>query len=136
MRDINKIEKVFRELTHMVAALYEVEPVGGPLHIITDDGNLKDNHLISCYQDLDPDPRSTLVDTLCASILHLLSELTEPQRVIWWLHSSTMQVARKELAALAASVRDGIVEHSEHALYDCRILSPDGTKILWTNSQT
>jgi len=88
MRNHLEITKTFEELNKLNRVLHEEESVSGPLHIITDDGNLRDSDIIYCYQNLDPDPRSTLVGTLCASILHLLSRITEPQRVIWWLHHS------------------------------------------------
>jgi hypothetical protein len=137
MRDTEKIKKTFAELDLMVHALHEVEPVGDPLHIIVDDGNVRDCDLVYCCRDLGPDPRATLVDTLCSSILHLLTLLTEPQRMIWWLHQDHRivtgyhPITTDQIANLALRVRDGVLHETNKNPYSVRISSPDGKQILW-----
>jgi len=132
MHSIPEIAKTFEELSKMVSALHVEESVGGPLHIITDDGNLKDSHIVYCYRNLEPEPRNTLVGTLCASILHLLTQLTEPQRTLWWLHKGHHNCG-PTFAPIAALCRDGIVKLGPNGLYDCRIVNSTGSKTLWEN---
>lgn len=42
--------KLFNETLELANKIYEINNVGGLLHIVLDDGNLKNNHIESCIE--------------------------------------------------------------------------------------
>jgi hypothetical protein len=133
MRDVVEIGKTFEKLSRLDKILHEHESVGGVLHIITDDGNVEDHHVVGCYRDAwaETSQPTTFVGVVCCDLLHLLLLLTEPQRVVWRL-SASLGKEGIDPAVLAASVRDGGVRYGENrGLYDARVVSADGETVLW-----
>ena len=126
---IVELSKVLRDLDALVAALYEREPVGGPLHVATDDGNLGDSVVIYCGQNLDG---GVVVETLCREILRLLSLLTHPQRVAWW-YSARLKTAGQDPDMVAYRVRDARVVEGEGGDFDCKLVTREGD-VLWDSS--
>jgi hypothetical protein len=67
-------------------ALYELEPVGGPLHTVLDDWNLKGQiepywPSLGIARDLeDDDPDMQRIRDLCTEIAAILNDWTESQR--------------------------------------------------------
>ncbi len=102
--------------------------VGGPLHIVVDDGNLRDSDLDYCQGDSEGES-DVVVRVLCLEIIKHLRQLTHPQRLVWWLRERIQGVGF-DAVALAAEVRDGVVEtNSTNGSYDARIWS--GEQVLW-----
>jgi hypothetical protein len=65
-------------------ALYLLEPVGGPLHVVLDDWNLGGViepywSALNCDLD-DDDPDAVRIRELCTEIAAILNGWTEPQR--------------------------------------------------------
>jgi hypothetical protein len=72
--------------TELHNALYDLEPMGGPLHSVLDDWNL-DGHIepywpaLGVARDLeDADPDMMRIRDLCTEIAAILNGWTEPQR--------------------------------------------------------
>lgn len=99
------IEKCFNCLRGLIEELYVHEPCGGPLHIITDDGNVRDADITWCYRWLyeKKDEIPLFIFFLCRGILHDLALLEEAQRTIWWIERSIREEGLDpvELAVLA-----------------------------------
>jgi hypothetical protein len=123
-----ELEKAFREIELMNTALHEVECVGGSLHIITDDGNVKDSDILYCYGDVHSD--FSFVGVLSRGILHWLSLMTESQRIVWWL-ASLISDEGEDPISIAQRVVEGSVCRGRNGSYDDSVTSPDGKKILW-----
>jgi len=115
VRDLGQIRQAFADLDSLNRCLHEQAEggIGGPLHVITDDGNLEDHHVLGCLQDLDGDTSSTVVvRVLCREMLRILCLLTAPQRLMWYLARQLRQIGHNP-ADWAKSLRDGVVEHRE-----------------------
>lgn len=69
---------------------------GGPLHILLDDGNIRDSDLVFCYCNVHKDGVDPLVRTMGLLILHDLAFLSEAQRYLWWEHNTVENIARAE----------------------------------------
>lgn len=107
-----EIKKSFDTLCDLVNELYGPEPCGGPLHIILDDGNVRDSDLVFCYRWLHTHDDTKYVKLLCKAILHELALLTQAQRLVWW---NRRLIAEQDLdvVELAVKAEGGIVEDHE-----------------------
>ena len=47
---IHEIEQLKRETIELIKQIYKKEPVGGALHIVLDDDNVADHHILWCLQ--------------------------------------------------------------------------------------
>jgi hypothetical protein len=132
MRTTGEIERAFEQLELLTDALYSEEGVGGPLHVITDDGNIRDSDLVSCYRDVCSEATPMFVRTVCLGILHLLAMLTEAQRLIWYLRVAIREEGFDpfEIATLVRAWNGQIVNGPE-GVYDDKVVSPDGSQVLW-----
>lgn len=85
-------------------ALYELEPVGGPLHAVLDDWNLKGQiepywSVVGIARDLeDDDPDMQRIRNLCTEIAAVLNGWTEHQRYAAMAYASDY-LQRPERAA-------------------------------------
>ncbi len=88
--------------------LYEIQQLiyaeagceaGGPLHILLDDGNVRDVDLVACYQYLQA-PDAEHVRGLGIALLHELTFLNEAQRYYWWSHAELHDIRRAERGRL------------------------------------
>lgn len=48
---IHEIEQLKRETIDLIKQIYKKEPVGGALHIVLDDDNVADHHILWCLQN-------------------------------------------------------------------------------------
>ena len=48
---IHEIEQLKRETIELIKQIYKKEPVGGALHIVLDDDNVADHHILWCLQN-------------------------------------------------------------------------------------
>ena len=87
--------------------------VGGPLHVVTDDGNLRDSDVCYCWGDSERES-DVVVRVLCLRSPRLVA-LTEPQRLVWWLRRRIQALGIDDMA-LAAAVRNGVVDAGERRL--------------------
>jgi len=133
MKNASEVCEALEKLSDLEAALYEFEPCGGPLHIITDDGNVRDSDLVFCFRWLHENPSaSAVVEAVSFKILKLLSLMTEPQRVVWWTEAADPR-RWTAVAQTIVAVRDGRVVESvdePHFDWEREVVSPDGT-VLW-----
>lgn len=99
--DIEACQDILAHLSDMQDKLYTDEPCGGPLHIVTDDGNVRDSDLLLCYRNLCDDNYkcSRVTKAICLEILHWLSDLNEAQRLIWWHQKELSDPVAKVMAA-------------------------------------
>lgn len=107
--DIEACQDILAHLSDMQDKLYTDEPCGGPLHIVTDDGNVRDSDLLFCYRNLCDDNYkcSRVTKAICLEILHWLSGLNEAQRLIWWhARHETYPAERLARAKMAKVTRD------------------------------
>lgn len=104
--------------------------VGGPLHILTDDGNVNDSHVLYCWSDVEGE-KDIVVRTLCREMLKLLIFLTYPQRIVWWLRTG-IEKQGVNANVLALSVRRGMVinDSTNAGIYGSVIMAADGA-VLW-----
>jgi hypothetical protein len=74
-----------KRLDTYVALLYEEEncSVGGPLHIVLDDGNMKDSDLVFCFREAQGNEWSASRAT-AGIIIRELMMLSPAQRRLWW----------------------------------------------------
>jgi hypothetical protein len=126
------LRQVLDDLDDLNRCLHEQPDgrVGGPLHIITDDGNIRDSDVAYCWRSLntgDPE-KNAIVRVLCREILQLLLQLTESQRMVWCLRSRIQALGINDVV-LAEQVRGGVVDPQTNGLYDARIMF--GKKIVW-----
>jgi hypothetical protein len=121
-----EVQKSFDTVNSMVDNLYIEHSAGGPLHIVTDDGNVEDHHLVFCYRYLHEEEQvkdyEAFTLLLCKSILHELMLLTEAQRVVWWVAGSIRELGEDPIE-IAARAYDGNVEEGDNGGYDARVLS-------------
>jgi hypothetical protein len=111
--------RALSELKALVEELYVHEPCGGPLHIVTDDGNVRDCDLVFCYRWLYEQQEDVAVYTryLCMAILHDLMLMDEAQRTIWWL-ATDISLEDLDPKSLLVRVRGCQVEHQRNGIYD------------------
>jgi hypothetical protein len=128
-KDLNRLKQVMDDLDALNRCLHEQGEgvVGGPLHVVVDDGNLSDSHVVSCLTAVECE-HDVVVRLLCQEIFHLLCSLTEPQRLVWWLKNRIEDLGI-DAAKLAMQVRDGVVDPQTNGAYDATITS--GEKVLW-----
>jgi hypothetical protein len=106
---VRKIGVTFRELDELNRCLHEQPDgaVGGPLHIITDDGNVKDDDILFCFRNLEDNTSYSVVVRLVArEMLRLLSLLTAPQRFMWYWAREIEEIGQDPVA-WACQVEDG-----------------------------
>jgi hypothetical protein len=129
MRELQKIKVTMDELDELWRCLHDQSEgaAGGPLHVVTDDGNLRDSDIVGCYKDTEEES-DVVVKTICKEILHRLLLLTEPQRLVWWLRAR-ITLLKIDPATLAEEVRDGRVDPQTNGAYDARIWL--GEKCVW-----
>lgn len=124
-----EIQKTFETLDRLKTHLYEYPgcSVGGPLHVILDDGNMGDSAILFCWCEAHKGSDRYL-KMLCKAILELFFELTYPQRVVWYLKE---RVARKGVdpVQLALNVVNGEVIDEDPDIFD-PIIKVDGN-IIW-----
>lgn len=125
-RDIGTI---MNELDVLSGCLHEQPDgvIGGPIHIITDDGNIRDFHIASCWRAAN-DESNVVVKVISREILQRLVLLTEPQRLVWWLRDRIRQLGIDDVA-LADAVQYGDVDQQTNGAYDARIKL--GEKFVW-----
>lgn len=123
------LKKTMDELDELHVCLHEQTEgaVGGPLHIITDDGNFRDSDIAYCWRSVE-DERDVVVRVLAREMLQRLVQLTAPQRLVWWLRKRICTLGIDDVA-LAAQVRDGVVDRQSNSPYDDRIML--GKQFVW-----
>ena len=125
-------------LRELVRELYGQEPCGGPLHIITDDGNVRDGDIVFCYRYLheEGDDVSFYIQSLSKAILHELALMSRAQRVIWWLRDAIEKEGVDPVELCARAYAAG-VEEGSNGCYDSRLVLYDRinnenvTTVLW-----
>ena len=127
MKTTAEVAAALRSLSDLEDVLYEREPCGGPLHIITDDGNVRDSDLVFCFRWLHEEPTHTITAVVALEILKLLALMTEPQRLVWW-HTVASRPADR--AATIVSVHDGRVVRGESDDGHDTIVASDG-QVIW-----
>jgi len=132
VKNAHEIVVALRRLDYLEGVLYEKEPSGGPLHIVSDDGNVRDSDLIFCFRWLHENPTGSVwIDSVCLEILNILALMTEPQRIVWWIDRSG---AVEELSRTILLVHDGKVARNEEEGgsmdWDVEIYAQDG-HVLW-----
>lgn len=116
-------QRAFGDLRELVQELYIHEPVGGPLHIVTDDGNIEDHHLVFCYRWLHEKKYSAYITSTCKAILHELMLLTEAQRLLWWLENSMKELGLDSIRlAFEAKEQNARIEWGENGCYDAKLV--------------
>lgn len=70
------------ECRDLVESLYETEPVGGPLHVATDDYNLDDESLAFCRARVAEGDYRPGTAEIASRILDLLGPMTLAQRAV------------------------------------------------------
>lgn len=79
-----ELRRTMDELDELNLCLHEqaVGAVGGPLHIITDDGNFRDSDVAYCWRSVE-DEEDVVVRVLVREMISRFLLLTEPQRLVW-----------------------------------------------------
>ena len=124
MSESFRVPRALNELDVLVDELYEREPLGGPLHIVTDDGNVKDSDLIYCYRRLYECDNLVFTKSICLAILHELMLLDEAQRTIWWL-AQAIQEEGVDPVLLITQVHGCHVKPRSNGIYDVSLVRPD-----------
>ncbi len=115
MKGLEAIKLAFADLDALNQCLHEQEDagLGGPLHIITDDGNIEDHHVLGCLRDLELDLSSDIVVRVIGlKMLRILCLLTAPQRLMWFL-SRQLRAIGHNPEGWSVYLRDGVVEHQQ-----------------------
>lgn len=72
---------MFEDYDHLRDVVYRFHPTGGPLHIVTDDDNLADQHLDFCEEQIDKSEDPYWLKQVMHAILNMLREIkTEKDR--------------------------------------------------------
>jgi len=123
------VTQIMNELDDLNRCLHEQKEgsVGGPIHIITDDGNINDEDVAYCWRDVEGEA-DVVVRTICQEILCRLVSITAPQRLVWWLRERIRKLGFDD-GELAASVREGVIDPQTNGAYDARIKL--GEKFIW-----
>ena len=66
-------EELFKETLRLKREIYDVYPVGGALHIVLDDGNLRNCYIESCIEDINKLNRDKNLFIKCAENLLKMS---------------------------------------------------------------
>lgn len=75
------MNKIQTACAFLISKLYETEPTGGDIHVVTDDGNLRNSDLEWCESYIkERKVENTEIGRLELSILKLLSILSEEDR--------------------------------------------------------
>lgn len=109
MKGEASIRLAFRDLDELNHCLHEQPDgsVGGPLHIVTDDGNLQDCDVLSCARDLEGRSGSSVVVSVVArEMVRLLLLLTPPQRLMWYLGRQLEEIGESPVG-WAVRLREG-----------------------------
>jgi hypothetical protein len=125
----SSVTQIMDELDALNLCLHEQKEgsVGGPIHIITDDGNIDDSNVASCWKDTEGES-DVVVRTICHEILCRLILITEPQRLVWWLRERIRKLGFDD-EKLAVSVREGVIDPQTNGAYDARIKL--GEEFIW-----
>lgn len=130
-------------LKELVQELYIVHPCGGPLHIITDDGNVKDGDITWCYRNLhNKDDSSVFVKSICKAILHELALMSEAQRVVWWLRSAIEEEGTDPIDLYVKAYDAHIVKGNDGKYYDDKLViyeivnGQNTQRIIWEGLDT
>lgn len=85
MIDVDKFERRLDLLSSLRDLLYAMPncECGGPLHIILDDGNVRDSDIAFCRKEIENEEWN-YVRELCVCILDILNTLSPAQRLYWW----------------------------------------------------
>jgi len=119
----DQVSIAFDNLRELVGELYVHEPCGGPLHIITDDGNIEDTHLVSCYRWLHGEKNTAFITSVCKAILHELMLLTEAQRLLWWLEGSIRELKLDPVRlAFEAGAEKAYIVDKSNGSYGARLV--------------
>lgn len=62
-------------------AIYEINSVGGPLHIVLDDANLEDKDIIWCLENSIKEEEDIVLRVLCRELANILLGLTIKERI-------------------------------------------------------
>lgn len=133
MKTTAEVAAALRSLSDLEDVLYEREPCGGPLHIITDDGNVRDSDLVFCFRWLHEEPTHTITAVVALEILKLLALMTEPQRLVWWTDQGKVakgDLTNAGLAQAMLEVRDGKVAVGDSNMDWDRSIWKDG-ECIW-----
>lgn len=93
-KSLKQLENKLNLLHSLSNLLYGEEncACGGPLHIILDDGNIRDSDIEFCAEYINKSEWSSIKD-LCSCILNMLLSLSPAQRLYWWEHRTVEEVA-------------------------------------------
>jgi hypothetical protein len=121
------LKDLFDDLDELNDCLHERECVGGPLHIITDDGNITDSDLLYCLRNLqhvNSTEESTVVRLVSLEMIRILLLLTEPQRLMWYL-SGILEKYKQNPIGWAIYLKDGDIdrlENGEEIVKKCNVV--------------
>jgi hypothetical protein len=107
-----KIKLIFIDLDALNRCLHEHEGgrVGSPIHIIVDDGHLQDSDVLYCTRYLDVGTTwSSVVRVVTVEMLRLLSLLTPPQRLMWYIARQLAEIGENPVE-WASNLGDGVLE--------------------------
>lgn len=130
----DEITNIFNNLDELQTQLYNHPDggVGGPLHIITDDSNIEDHHVLWCWRNIQNEPDPEMKD-ICTNLLLNLRLLSEPQRMLWWLKEQIKrQDPNLDILELALKAVDAHIEEEDRGsgLYTAKIKVRD--EIIWS----
>jgi hypothetical protein len=113
---------VFASLTYFKNEIYHLEYVGGPLHIVLDDFNLRDDDLAYSWNYLAETQNDWLLAVQHASraVLGLLAQLTYAQRIIWRRGGSAREALEK---------RDWVQNETNEGGLDTELMPPLGGEL-------
>lgn len=143
MNTEKELRRSLQSLADLVETLYQHEFAGGPLHIITDDGNVSDYHILFCYRHLHmPHPNScdeiveysVFLKSICGAILHELMLMTHPQRIVWWVAPSIQKLGVDPVPIMIACEKGQVRERDNGGYDDFVVLRDHRTgeeKVVW-----
>lgn len=90
---MNKLEVRIYLLNDMREVFYTLPKcgAGGALHIMLDDGNLRDSDLIFCLKHLSKE-ENEIQRNLGTAIIHELMMLSPAQRRLWWEYMDIKEI--------------------------------------------
>lgn len=80
---MNELEQKRKDLKALISAIYEISCVGGALHIVLDDGNLKDDNIQWCIDNSIKKCDDIVERVLCLECAKLLLSLPYKLRDEW-----------------------------------------------------
>ena len=74
------MEKLANDVQNLVDAIYDQDSLGGPLHIVLEDGNLDDKSIKWCLENTIANCSDIVMKVLCTSCVELLNMIEEEDR--------------------------------------------------------